>query len=801
MPDYDLNQPFLDLEVADEALLQAQPGLFSGTYLERQVKSSAAFPTEEGIRPFYDRLRARWLRNWLGFKRGNEAYLRDHFLNDVLRDLGWHFLPEQSLPTKRATKKTPDYCLFVSEQDRLWAAEQADQALVFSRAATVLEAKAGGHPLDRVSAKETRGVFPSQQIQDYLRQAKDSTGKRFFNWAILTNGRHWRLYCEHSAVGAFHDFRLADNHWFCSLAEFRVFCGLFRAAAFELRDGRCLLDDLREDALLHQVEIETNLRRRIFDVLEDVTTAFYTHSGNRLSQEDLGAVYDNSLIFLYRLLFVLYAEGRGLLPVRPTGCGASKHYRDRYSLARLVARLRGGGQFESDTFEELYEGLLKLFHLINGDRPDQNETCRVARYNGGLFNPDLHPLLETWRIGDRSLANVLRQLVFAQPPARDRARQLSISTDDTIDYATLEVRQLGDIYEGLLGGHLDLQRAADGQVRLSLNDENGRNHRHGVFYTPKWVVDYLVRETLEPLLDEIERSAPVQAALKARTTEEVKDNSFALAVLQLNLVDPAMGSGHFLVHATEYLARRILDHVTTRLVTRQVVTSGQGRINREEIGKLGLVPVESGLSQEWAELAYWRRRVVEACIYGVDINPLAVELAKLSLWLTCIAADEPLNFLDHHLRQGNSLLFARADELRRFAGPGACADDTPFDLGERLSAALQTIIAANVGIETTASSRMELVKRKEEQWKAARLKVEPFRETADDWLAAMAGLEMDAYAYRTLALARIAPDELPAADRQRAESLRSSLRARRQTLLHALRPFHWEFEFPDVFFA
>ena len=103
-----------------------------------------------------------------------------------------------------------------------------------------------------------------------------------------------------------------------------------------------------------------------------------------------------------------------------------------------------------------------------------------------------------------------------------------------------------------------------------------------------------------------------------------------------------------------------MSHPTTRAMTEQIVAQGPRAVSREEIIARGKIPVSPGVSQEQSEIAYWRRRVVEACIYGVDINPMAVELAKLSLWLTCIAADEPLNFLDHHLRQGNASAFSRA---------------------------------------------------------------------------------------------------------------------------------------------
>jgi hypothetical protein len=244
---------------------------------------------------------------------------------------------------------------------------------------------------------------------------------------------------------------------------------------------------------------------------------------------------------------------------------------------------------------------------------------------------------------------VLRQLVFAQPPARRSQRQQQLSTDEAIDYSTLEVRQLGDIYEGLLGAHLEIDSG-----RLALKNERGENHRQGIYYTPDWVVRYLVRETLSPLFKRIEQTASVKRALAARSDEKKRDNSFAYAVLQLNVVDPAMGSGHFLVRAVEWLAAEIVRHPTTRRMTAQVIAHGERRRSRDEILQASLIPVAPGMSQEQAEIAYWRRRVVEACIYGVDLNPLAVELTKLSLWLTCIAIDQPLNFLDHHLRSGNS---------------------------------------------------------------------------------------------------------------------------------------------------
>ena len=426
-------------------------GIFSANYLERHFKQSEGFPTADEVKPLYEAVKGRWHDKLPGLRKQKEAYTRTAFLDPLLAELGWQFIPEANLP-KGLTQKRPDYCLFPSAEACQEAAAQTATVDVFRYADTVLEAKKWQHPLDEVSKKETPGLFPSQQIQDYLRHAKDSTGERLFDWAILTNGNIWRLYCEQAANDAYFEFTLADDESFCSLEEFRLFVALFRPQVFA-RDGggRCPLDSIREESLNSQAVLESNLRKRIFDVLEDLASGFRDWSANGIKASDYPALYDNSLIFLYRLLFVLYAESRGLLPIKPHGYGSNKVYREKFSLAGLVADLRDKSKFSDDAFTELYERLLKHFHLINGDNPKQNEATKVTRYNGGLFNGTLHPLLDQWRVGDRTLANVLRQLVFAQPPARASARQQQITTDETIDYASLEVRQLGDIYEGLLG--------------------------------------------------------------------------------------------------------------------------------------------------------------------------------------------------------------------------------------------------------------------------------------------------------------------------------------------------------------
>lgn len=685
-------------------------GVFSLAYLSRHLPDAQEFANQQEITAVFREIGEIWRRHLTALGRQNEAFTCSTLLEPVLDRLGWLRIPQQSMPGGFTTRKVPDYCLFTSSEEFTTASE-ADANTLFRLSATALEAKKYGHPLDQLSTSETPGWFPSQQVQDYLNNAKDASGRRFFNWAILTNGSEWRLYTDRSAVGAYFSFHLVRNGEFCSLAEFRAFVTLFRASAFErAQDGSCFLDEVREQSLRLQGDLENNLRKRIFSVLEDVGTGFADFEDNHFDEAGFPDAYSNALTFLYRLLFVLYAESRSLLPVKSHGPGANRRYLNEFSLARLVERLRDRTHYTDEAFTGLYEELLRLFHLINGTHQRQNESLGVTRYNGGLFNPDLHPRLESWRIGDASLANVLRQLIFAQPPTRPGPRQGQLTTDEAIDYSTLEVRQLGDIYEGLLGAHF--VREGD---RLELRNQNGENHRHGIFYTPDWKVQFLIRETLSPLLDQIHQSPDVQHAIAAVSEERRRDNSFALAVLRLNLVDPAMGSGHFIVRATEWLADRIMQHPTTRPMTEQVVAQGQRRVTREQILARGRIPVPPGVPQERAEVSYWRRRVVEACIYGVDINPMAVELAKLSLWLTCIAVDEPLNFLDHHLRHGNALLSVSPDELRRAPVTTMQGEPQTFEAGDNLHATLATVIRESLAIEGEASTEMEVVKRKERQ--------------------------------------------------------------------------------------
>lgn len=224
-------------------------GVFSSIYLRKFLPSTADFPSAAEMQPLYETVKTRWLKHWLGMAKAKEAYTRTQFLDPLLRELGWHFVPETDLPSgPSGLRKRPDYCLCRDEAAMTSAAEAGSPTAAFRFASTVLEAKKVHTQLDEVSKSETPGWFPSQQVQDYLHHAKDAAGTRFFDWAILTNGHEWRLYSDRAAADAFFSLELARDEEFCSLEDFRLFVALFRPTAFERRpDGRCPLDDIREE--------------------------------------------------------------------------------------------------------------------------------------------------------------------------------------------------------------------------------------------------------------------------------------------------------------------------------------------------------------------------------------------------------------------------------------------------------------------------------------------------------------------------------------------------------------------------
>jgi Alw26I/Eco31I/Esp3I family type II restriction m6 adenine DNA methyltransferase len=716
-------------------------GLFSDHYLKARLQKNSWWPSDAEAEPIWKFCKELYEKRYLACAKNNEAFTRQELLDKILEKIGFAWTDNLGMPDQDSE---PDYILFSSAEEKEKVIE-ASKGKRYAASVAILEAKKVNHPLSQISKHQQR--YPHQQIRDYLNEAQVLT------WSILANGNEWRLYTRDAKPSQFFglNFEIAIK----SLGDFKVFLALFSAAAFA-RDaqGKCRLDQIREIALATQSELEADLRARIFTIVEILANGFAERPENKITDADLPRLYENCLIYLYRLLFILYAEGRLLLPVEPK----SRKYYKQLSLARLLTPLKNYTEFDSQTQTRFYRDIHALSLVINGTDKKANDEFGVPRYNGGLFDPDHHPLLQEWAVADFVLAEVLRQLMFT--PEKGGQKFVPF---ESVDYADLSVQQLGSIYEGLLEHHFIRK---DG--RLKLETDKGERKATGTYYTPDYIVKYIVEKTLGPLLAEIEERPDVKAG---------KENSFAKEILKLNICDPAMGSGHFLVEATIYLADHIVYHPTTKF--------------QAEFSK--------GESQEGTEISYWRRRVVEACIYGVDLNPLAVELAKLSLWLTTIASDSPLNFLDHHLRCGNSLIGARLDQLGSLPQKKGRRTGRPLQqiliAGSSFKQAVTEAISQIHEIETGVSSDVAQVKEKEKRWEAEVLpRLAPYKKIADLWTNTffdkpLSEEEYLASAQEILAAAKVGENQM-----------------QESAVLYHIKEmekpyFHWELEFPEVFFS
>jgi type I restriction-modification system DNA methylase subunit len=746
-------------------------GVFSEHYIRSRLKQSTFWPQSDSvIDSIWVFCRDLWNKKYLRLAKGSEAVIRQEFIDKVLEKLGFAYLPNTSLPLSYS-KQEPDYILFSDDETKESVIDK-DKVKQYSAAVTILEAKKANHPLGAVSKRETPGRFPHQQIRDYLQEALDPQNKPYFKWAILTNGNLWRLYCRDARPAEY--FEINFERAIQTLEDFKYFFVLFRPQAFiKNSEGKCLLDEIRSEALQSQTELESDLRKRVFTILERLANGFFKRKENGIDEKNLDDLYQNCLILLYRLLFILYAEGREFLPVKPSHTpGANKEYLTRYSIQRLIPRIKTPTELNSDDFTDLYEGLLKLFHLISGKNPALNKKCDVPLYNGGLFDSKIYPKIDEWRVGEKTLIDVLKGLMLSTMPA-GIGDQENMDFGQTIDYADLEVRQLGSIYEGLLENHLEYDEK---KKSLTLEGDSSRRKETGSYYTPDNIVMYIINNTLKPLCDEIDKSEQVNKAVKSRT----KDNSFADAVLKLKVLDPAMGSGHFLVRATEFLAEKIQNHSTTAL---QIKT------------------VPKGFNQEQAETAYWRRRVVEACIYGVDLNPLAVELAKLSLWLTCISTDRPLTFLDHHLRPGNSLIGAWLSELDVLPRESSKErNQIPISFGPDLLKAVKMAIEAIEKIEATDCTDISSVEAKKSLWEAkVRDSLLSYRNVANLWTSTFFDKTVNETNY--LEMSRLLILNSPAKSKE-GKDLKRKMKFFEDAFKNAEQRlyFYWELEFPEIFF-
>ena len=587
-----------------------------------------------------------------------------------------------------------------------------------------------------------------ERLEGTWRLAITHALRRSATWLLLFNGTHLRI-VDGARLYARRFLEFDLDLTIDDERTFAVFWSLVHASAFSsTRIGdRTRLHAIVDASQRHASGVSRSLRDGVLAAAADVVDALLSLKKPRQATPPLGAAFEQALTIVYRILFLLFAEARGLAPLwHPV-------YRDSYSLESL----RSLAERPQPT-AGLWETLRAIARLAHGGC--RAGDLRVTPFNGRLFAPARTPLAERRDLDDEAAQRAL--LALSTRPSADRAGR------ERIAYRDLGVEQLGSVYETLLDYEPRLEerkREATADVggarsRVTLARGSGVRKATGSFYTPQPIADYLVRRTLGPLVQ----------------------NETPERILQLRVVDPAMGSGAFLVAACRYLA----DAYEAALLR----ATGRRASDVDERERVAI-----------------RREIAEKCLYGVDVNPMAVQLARLSLWLTTLAADRPLTFLDHHLQSGNSLLGAwltniRRAPVRRRRNRHLAPDGVlPFFDEDDISNALKDALPIRFHLEGTPGDTLEQVRSKERALNTLNQPDTPlskWKRIADLWCAfwfTTSGQSVPASAFSSLA------DSVLNGTGALPEKTAALLLRTTASIARSHRMFHWELEFPEVFFG
>ena len=550
--------------------------------------------------------------------------------------------------------------------------------------------------------------------------------RRRASWCLLFNGLHVRLVDARRVYSRrFAEIDLdaaADEP--ATAAALWMLCGA-RAFAGEA-GGQTAIARLVDASEHHGADVCRSLRHGVLEASQLVMQAMVARR-----PRDASSTFEQALTVVYRILFLLFAEARALVPMwHPI-------YRQSYSIESLREAAERS-QAPAGAWEAL-RAVSRMAHAgcAAGD-------LRVTAFNGRLFAAARTPLAERRDLDDRAIGRAV--LSLATRPAADRAGR------ERISYGELGVEQLGAVYEALLEYEPVVEPGRAGP-RVTLRHGSAQRKATGSFYTPQPLAQYLVRRALAPLVDQAEPQR----------------------VLDLKVLDPAMGSGAFLVAACEYLA-----HAYETALVRA------GGCHPSDLGP--------------AERASIRRTVAERCLFGVDLNPMAVQLGRLSLWLLTLAADRPLTFLDHHLQAGDSLLGAWLANLRHTPAGSRRRQSESLPLFDTpaFGDALRVALPARFTLATAAADTVEHVREKERLLAALTSRdaaLTRWKRIADLWCAAWFDRQrLPPQAFGSLS------DHILTGRSPLAPAVAESLLKRAEQLAAARRFFHWELEFPEAFF-
>jgi hypothetical protein len=597
---------------------------------------------------------------------------------------------------------------------------------------------------------------------------------------------------------------------------------------------------LRLPALLrksrdYQAEVSTTLSHQVLEALYELGRGFQAadeKSGGKLLadtwQRDPQEIYGGLITTLLRMVFLLYAEDRSLMP-------SGDLYQRNYSVQGLFERLRTDHERYPDTMDERFAAwpqLLALFRAVYGGCRHRSMTLPARR--GHLFDPERFPFLEG-RNKESSNTNPTsndQTLETTLPRVSDgtlhRVLELLLYLDgERLSYRTLDVEQIGSVYETIMG--FEVQKATGRSVALKPK----KSHGAPVHLDLDALLTFKPADREKTLLEQADTKLPDAAAKALKSAATVDDLLAALDKrIDRRATPHPVPAGSIILQPTDE-RRRSGSHYTSRSFTNPIVSKTLepildrlGRHPRPETLldlKICDIAIGSGAFQvevcrqladelvsSWHfhqclpvippdedELLYARRLVAQRCLYGVDRNPMAVDLAKLSLWLATMAKDHPFTFLDHSIKCGDSLVGLTNRQIAAFHWDPTQAKDRIFGQ-EKLEQQIAKVAEQRKRILDWTEDTESAVLKKRDFLAAADSAAASLKTTGDLVIAAYFAGEKpkqrqqnrDEYLHRHL--------ELQKGDAQQIPWEVNTLKQLRGGEF-PIRPFHWEIEFPEVF--
>lgn len=619
----------------------------------------------------------------------------------------------------------------------------------------------------------TGSVPPQSMLQECLNRTEAHL------WGVLTNGRQVRLLRDSSALAtaSYVEFDLEaifDGELF---SEFVLLYRVLHVSRFEVAEdappSACRLEKWRTEAIASGTRALDQLRKGVQDAITALGTGFLRHPENTALREDVRPkpLQAALLRLVYRLLFVFVAEDRDALLSPKADPQARERYQAYFSSARLRAHAR---KRRGTAHGDLYEALRIVLDAL-GDEKGRPELGLPGL--GGLFNDtDADAPLRGLKLSNEALLTAVRHLSQVRDGSSGRWR--------AVDYRHLDAEELGSVYESLL--ELEPKHSTADRTFTLVEVAGNTRKTTGSYYTPSSLIECLLDSTLDPVIrDAVKRGE--EAASKSGAADPA--DSIVEELLSLTVCDPACGSGHFLVAA----ARRVAKQVAAV---------------RERNPEPTLDAVRHALHE-----------VVAWCIYGVDLNPMAVELAKVSLWLEALEPGKPLGFLDAHVKHGNGLIGAtpkllrngipndafiategddkkHAKALEKINQQERAGQGSLFDISDESVQVSNTIFASGLRSITLAQAEeLTDVRRQEEAYEewAGSSAYQRARRVADAWCAAFVWL-------KTPAAPRVVTHSLfKALEDPSGGSVAAETGAEIERLRDQYNFFHWHLEFPEVF--